>query len=131
MPSFEQNILSSPIGFSSGCLSLNSLSSDFDIFIRHIGKILLTQKQGQISSTTSSISNQTIEFIGRQYFSSTPKPSLEEIQKVLTLCTVLNEEAIQGFVTVFDRLTNVNVELKPRSHVTSLFLHILYLFFFL
>lgn len=149
MPSFEIGILSSPIGFNSGCILLNSLSTDYDVYIRHIGKILLQQKQGntslkQSSSSSSSSSssvtsqqqiNQSIEFIGRQFISSNPKPSSDEISKVLFSCTVLNEEAIQGFVTVFEKLNEVNVEIKSRSHVRydffffSLFSTLLFIFY--
>lgn len=100
------------------------MAENYEPYVRHLAKILLAQKQGQIPSRVNGIqnpqTNQVVEYIGRQYATATPTPSSDEISKILGSCTILSDVAIQGFVTVFDKLANANVEPKPKSHVRLL-----------
>jgi hypothetical protein len=106
-------------GFNNGCLAVNSLAENYETFVRHVGKVLVAQKQGQILSRVSghhnAHANQVIEYIGRQLTASSV--SSEEVARVLSSCTILSEDAVQGFVAVFERLTQATVETKPTTHV--------------
>jgi hypothetical protein len=117
------SLLLSLLGFNNGCLAINSLAENYETYVRHVGRVLVAQKQGQIPSRVSGIqnvnTNQVIEFIGRQYAAAASAPSSEEITKTLGSCTILSDDAIQGFVAVFEKLANANVEAKPKSHVSS------------
>mmetsp|Transcript_8284 Transcript_8284/g.14032 ORF Transcript_8284/g.14032 Transcript_8284/m.14032 type:complete len:194 (-) Transcript_8284:950-1531(-) len=124
MPSFDQLVLSSPIGFVSGCSSVNNKAEDYDSFVSTTSDVFLSLKRGEGSSggnktlDGSSSFHTTLDHVARSCLTAVPKVEPAVLASSLEMCTTLSDEAIRGIVAGYESISAV--EVTPEEHTSHL-----------
>jgi hypothetical protein len=110
MPSFEQLILSAPMGFVDACLALNSLAETKEATLQTIVQEAwneATKKQNATNSETKSYNNERkgLLFIVRSMRTAQPPPSLSVAANVLVSSTCLFQSTVEKTLLLIKELS--------------------------